>query len=168
MNYTNTGKGVEISEMTLQELVVAIKMNFNFIFTSKENNGYPVHAFNVTKEGYKYAINKDVVNYDELLKNISDYLQQYTFTITLSKEDWDNYQHLILISEKINKSLISNCLRISYEPKEKMYFIKFPDKNKLPNEVYYFASNDSILMFNEKGPKLLISETTSIEDILID
>lgn len=168
MNYKNIGKGTEISEMSLQELVVAIKLNFNFDFISKDGNDNHVEKIRISKEGYQYELNDEKINYDNLLKTLSKQLQQYNFSILLSKEDWDNYQHLILIGEKINKSLISNCLRISYEPKEKMYFIKFPDKNNLPNEVYYFASNDSILMFNEKGPKLLISETTSIEDILID
>lgn len=193
MKISKKGNVTVISNLNSNAVAALIKFNSNtkFIFTNVNNVEQKVWIRADLKGGCILVIEKDVVvkdnknktqkiktvlsdeynkTFEETLKFIGEMMKRGILTLEINNQDYITKRKFYDISEKINDKLSKKVKYFDYDFNSNVYSIIYPEKNKLPMKLHYFETNNSVLMFNEKGPHLLFGNATkkiqSVLDIL--
>lgn len=163
----------------LNSNAIAAMLKFNnrseFVFTTVDNVKYKVFVepdleggciLSSDHKGEK-TFNK---NFEESLKFIGDMMKRGVLTLEIPNKTYAKIRKFVDISEKVNERLTKKVKYYDYDSISNVYSIVYPNVNKLPVKLHYFENNNSVLMFDEKGPHLMFGQATrkiqSILDIL--
>lgn len=157
-----------------------IQIPMSIIFVDSEGNENLDYRIKIESRVYDKGENKPFVrigsgkslfkdSYDRLLTSIDMKVNEgYKYSVFASVSDINLKKNLLELVGKINKEFIQMCTYIDYNPTENYFEIRNkPIENGLPDVVYYFEKDNSILQFDNDGPSLFKSDSiNNITDIL--
>lgn len=180
MKISKKGNKTIISDVNSKAIAALIKFNAmttSFVFTTVNNTEYRVFI-RPDLEG-KCAIRVDkgeqpspehIKTFEETLSFIGEMMKRGTLTLEINNHEYIKKRKFYDISEKVNEKLSRKVKYFNYDFSTNVFSVVYPEKNKLPMKLHYFENNNSVLMFDEKGPHLLFGKATqkihSVLDIL--
>lgn len=193
MKISKKGNVTIISNLNSNAIAALIKFNSNtkFVFTNVNNVEKKVWIHADLNGGCSLTVEKDVItknknnktekvktvlsseyikSFEDTLAFIGEMLKRGVLTLEVNNQDYITKRKFYDISEKINDKLSKKVKYFDYDFNSNVYSLIYSEKNKLPMKLHYFETNNSVLMFDEKGPHLLFGNSTkkiqSVLDIL--
>jgi hypothetical protein len=168
-------KNIEIVDLSKEELFAFLKLNVPGIITFSKDNKV-IDYITVTERlnsgqtnfiSIKTITEKKVIDYGTLINMITEKSQLGILSVLIENKTFKEKEPLLLMIDKLNEKLINSVVYIDYDKQSQVYSIINKDlKSGVSDKLYYYETNDSILVFGEEGPKLIYGATTSIEDII--
>ena len=178
MKFTNAKGHILISEISQDELFAFLKFQVQskIIFVNKNNQRIDEDIVLINRDFINgerfieidYNGSSDMLSYGDLYSLINSILSAgNVLNIMVPINTFKLKEPLIMMMNSVNDSVINDCVYIDYY--DNIFEIKSPDlKNGDSNKIFYFELNDTILGFNEKGPKLVTDNPgiNSIDDVI--
>ena len=101
-------------------------------------------------------------NESSLLSAVSTIINMGSVNIYIENRLVVKYNKLLSIVEQFDNSVISgknHYIFLDYEQKPDMYTAVMPSPDRYPRKWYFFGSNQSLLLFNEKGFDIIQGQT---------
>ena len=171
------------SKLTNKKIFELFKINIpiSIIFVNNEDNqinhDYTINIFQrANKNGKNYPIIKRKNNlfnddYDRIITMIDMHVNEgYSYQFLADEKDIHTKKPLLELLGNIDEDLISSCIYIDYNYKEKYFELRYPNLPSGNSDVlYFFPSDKSILQFSDTGPELFLSPSVNnITDILCE
>lgn len=178
MKISRKGNKTIISDVNSNAIAALIKFNATtkFVFTTVNNTEYKVFIKPDLKSKCSITVDKGepspehIKTFEETLSFIGDMMKRGVLTLEINNSEYITKRKFYDISEKVNEKLSRKVKYFNYDFNSNVFSIVYPEKNKLPMKLHYFENNNSVLMFDEKGPHLLFGKATqkiqSVLDIL--
>jgi hypothetical protein len=188
MKISRKGNNTIISEVNSNAIAAFIRFpaTTKFVFTNVKNVEQKVYIHADKKGNCILVVEKDVItkegkikttlsdeytkSFEATLKFIGEMLKRGVLTLEINNQLYITNRKFYDITEKINSKLSAKVKYFDYDFSNSVYSIIYPERNKLPMKLHYFEINNSVLMFDEKGPHLLFGQATkkiqSVLDIL--
>jgi hypothetical protein len=174
--FKKKGNDIEITDIESNELQAFFKFNIPLLIIFSKNGEIidnielkeRLNHNNVNCVVIKILGKQTIISYGKLIEMIKEKIQLGVMSILIDKKTFQNKEPLILMAEKIKSEIVNSCIYIDYDLKHKYYSVISKSKNNLPNKLYFFEENNSILVFGEEGPILLFDKVQSIEDLICD
>ena len=107
-----------------------------------------------------------IISYSKLIDLLTEKLALGILTVEIDQKIFKQKEPLITILDTIKLPIIESCVYIDYIDGV-FALINKPLTGGISDKLYYFETNDSLLIFGQNGPRLIYeSKFTSIEDVL--
>jgi hypothetical protein len=166
---------VEMVNLTETDLLHILKLNIQCTLLFTRNNEV-IDTIDLGDRLYEKGMGNcisivsdneaNTVEYKTLLNIIAEKVTYGVLSVKIINKIFKQKESLLLMVGNLKENVVKSCIYIDYDKKNEYYLILNKSNNNLSNKIYYFDVNDSILAFNDKGPKLIFGKTQSVEDIL--
>lgn len=184
--YTTYRSFIEIFDIKTDELFSLLKFQIPLTLAFKHKTeghfhiGYEIKVIRrVMNEGKQMVVIRDTsdldndeetVDYNILLDLIRIHREKTngTMSIFVDKNVFRQKEPMFVIANNIQQQIVQSCVYIDY--KDNIWsIINRPLKNGDSDKLFFFEQNNSMLVFTEDGPQLLVSPSlNSIEDLICD
>ena len=167
LQYKKVGKIVETSGYKLDALMglihIPAEITFSFTYGSKADVSKTFTLSPYRNKPNQIQIiedqtDKQNLTYDELLRKILPYFNEYEMQVIFDKDDFQRLFPLWTILEKIQSNVARNVIFMNYMDGMFHFVLKPSNKSKL-NEIYFWDSNSSMFAFDDDGPRFIFEDT---------
>jgi hypothetical protein len=144
----------------------------HLVFMDENNNFFEEKTMTLSERLFdgeqRITVNGEHWEYKALITEIGQIMHSGLYLgVLMTMQDFKDNEPLIALVGSLKAEVVNSCVYIQYG-KDVYCVVNRPFANGDHDKLLYYAGNDSILAFVEKGPVLIADNphVTSVEDVL--
>jgi len=175
MDYKKQDNFVIISKLTQNEIFAFLKSQIECTLRFDNNDYHDFIGLHLRQSKANSQVieisditnpESYVISYSKLIDLIKEKYALGVLTIEIDQKIFKKKEPLITILDTIKLPIVESCVYLDYNDGV-FSLINKQLTGGISDKLYYFESNDSILIFGQNGPRLIFeTKFTSVEDVL--